>query len=239
MEPHHRWRHTRGPISRMLLSLRRVGWKARNCALWGDDRGVEISLMYAAPNMIRGMLRDAAQRKHECAMARSLDNFEHARACADDVRNNVCKSKKCTPRQKHAVASCFCKAVFTSDRLQIDSGHCPLCGGPDSAFHRLWTRFCPQVEEARSQACDPELVQEAVQAGPLHPFWTRLAFPHPSLTFHPPADMIYPELLDPQGNVVQDFAILEGVSDVVVDGSCTRPQIRDLARASFAGVFQA
>eukprot|EP00959_Pyramimonas_sp_CCMP1952_P115451 2413496-Pyramimonas_sp.AAC.1 len=63
----------------MLLSRRRVGWKAHNSALWEDDRGVEISLMYTAPNMIRGMLKDAVQRKHECDMASSLGNFEHAR----------------------------------------------------------------------------------------------------------------------------------------------------------------
>eukprot|EP00959_Pyramimonas_sp_CCMP1952_P176423 3686828-Pyramimonas_sp.AAC.1 len=105
MEPHHRWRHTRGPISRMLLSLRRVVWKACNFALWEDERGVEISPMYTAPNMSRGMLRDAVQRKHECDMACSLDKFEHTRACTDVARSIVCKSKKYTPRQKLIVDS--------------------------------------------------------------------------------------------------------------------------------------
>ena len=43
MEPHHRWRHTKGPISCMFLSLWRVGWQAKNFAPWEDDRGVDIS----------------------------------------------------------------------------------------------------------------------------------------------------------------------------------------------------
>eukprot|EP00959_Pyramimonas_sp_CCMP1952_P277852 5807775-Pyramimonas_sp.AAC.1 len=91
--------HARTHILNASLSLRRAGWQALNFALWEDDRGVEISLMYTVPNMIRGMLRDAVQRKHECDMASSLDNFEHARVCTDIVRNIVCKSKKYTPRQ--------------------------------------------------------------------------------------------------------------------------------------------
>ena len=90
MEPHHTWRNTKGPISRMLLSFKRAQWQAKSFGLWIYDRGVEISLLYTAPQMWRGLLKDAVQRKHERDMASS---FEHERVC---VRMLCVSTKACS-----------------------------------------------------------------------------------------------------------------------------------------------
>eukprot|EP00959_Pyramimonas_sp_CCMP1952_P300694 6289687-Pyramimonas_sp.AAC.1 len=43
------WKNSRGPISRMFLSLQRIGWEALGPLLWKDDKGNEPSLLYKSP----------------------------------------------------------------------------------------------------------------------------------------------------------------------------------------------
>eukprot|EP00959_Pyramimonas_sp_CCMP1952_P448951 9400737-Pyramimonas_sp.AAC.1 len=42
--PGQTWGQSGGPISRMMLSLRRIGWEVQNVTEWVDDRGIEYSL---------------------------------------------------------------------------------------------------------------------------------------------------------------------------------------------------
>eukprot|EP00959_Pyramimonas_sp_CCMP1952_P425600 8914802-Pyramimonas_sp.AAC.1 len=99
-------------------------------------------------------------------MARSLGmQGDGVRARVDLVRSCVCRSKKYSARQKFVIASCFTKAVFTSDRLQShgyeSDGKRPLCGGPDGLHHRLWCCQAPEVVEARQNTCSADIIAEA------------------------------------------------------------------------------
>eukprot|EP00959_Pyramimonas_sp_CCMP1952_P029073 609800-Pyramimonas_sp.AAC.1 len=63
------WRKTKGPIVRMLMRLQRASWEPKNFTEWIDDRGVELSLLYTSPSIIKHLLREAVQRQHERDMA--------------------------------------------------------------------------------------------------------------------------------------------------------------------------
>ena len=43
------WGKSKGPTSRMHLSLQRIGWRSSSPLDWFDDKGAEISLIYTTP----------------------------------------------------------------------------------------------------------------------------------------------------------------------------------------------
>eukprot|EP00959_Pyramimonas_sp_CCMP1952_P401352 8409709-Pyramimonas_sp.AAC.1 len=85
----------------MLQCLKRVEWSPKHVTEWIDDRGVEISLLYTSPPLIKTLLYEALQRNHERDLAQVVGLAGDAsRVCADIVRNVMRTSKKCTTRHK-------------------------------------------------------------------------------------------------------------------------------------------
>eukprot|EP00959_Pyramimonas_sp_CCMP1952_P420285 8802812-Pyramimonas_sp.AAC.1 len=65
----------------------------------------------------------AVQHAHERTMASLValpahENGSQARVRVDIVRAMTCRSKQFSARQKHAITSCFTKAMFTNGRLR-------------------------------------------------------------------------------------------------------------------------
>eukprot|EP00959_Pyramimonas_sp_CCMP1952_P145001 3035815-Pyramimonas_sp.AAC.1 len=79
----------------MLPRLQRAKWEPENFPEWIDDRGIEISLLYTSPSLVKPLLREATQRQHERDMARSVGmHGGTVRACAELVCTCVCRAKK-------------------------------------------------------------------------------------------------------------------------------------------------
>eukprot|EP00959_Pyramimonas_sp_CCMP1952_P012633 266892-Pyramimonas_sp.AAC.1 len=158
----------------MMLGLRRIGWEVKNVTEWVEDRGIEHSLLYTSPSLIKHLMCQAVQRPHERTMASLVgvpahENGSQARVCVDIVRTMACRSKKLSARQNYAITSCFTKAAFTNDRLRAlgyeSDGLCPLCGQQDSLHHRLWCCRAQERVEAREAAASLEIIAEGAQAG--------------------------------------------------------------------------
>eukprot|EP00959_Pyramimonas_sp_CCMP1952_P396984 8317917-Pyramimonas_sp.AAC.1 len=48
------WAQSRGPVTRVLLCLARVGWRAVSATLWRDHNGVDIDITHASPSLLLG-----------------------------------------------------------------------------------------------------------------------------------------------------------------------------------------
>eukprot|EP00959_Pyramimonas_sp_CCMP1952_P447339 9366527-Pyramimonas_sp.AAC.1 len=84
------------------------------------------------------------------------------------------------------------------------SPECKFCGRTDATFHRCWE--CPLTAQVREEVCSPEMVQDALSAGPHSFLFSRCWLPKIEFT---PGAKLYP------------------------DGNCLRPSLGELARAGW------
>eukprot|EP00959_Pyramimonas_sp_CCMP1952_P415884 8713348-Pyramimonas_sp.AAC.1 len=66
------WKNSRGPISRMFVSLQRIGWEALGPLLWKDGKGNELPLLCNSPAMLGALLCEGVQRHRERSLATKL-----------------------------------------------------------------------------------------------------------------------------------------------------------------------
>ena len=92
------WAASRGPLQRLFLSLRRVGWAIEDPFIWIDDRGRQIKLAEHSRRMIEDMLKEAIQRGHEHHAADNCgrQEFTGRRACFD-IASRASRSRIIAP----------------------------------------------------------------------------------------------------------------------------------------------
>ena len=236
-----KWSSTLGPVQRMHVSLHRIGWRAHSPVAWTDDRGECIELLFNSPSMVARLLQDGVQRQHERDLAARWEGFQGNRVCVDPILPLLTPaSKKMTPQGKYLVATAFCGGLWDGKRC-CEAGYeanlmCPLCGlEPDTVEHRLWRCMAPQVVAARKAVCSDAFVDTA-RGGP-RGFYDGLRWAHPSSELPGPSKEVNPILYDPAGTPVPWGSLDLRDCDVAIDGSASRPAVRELARASYAWVF--
>ncbi len=179
------WTSSRGPLGAMALSLDRVRWHVKDPFTWVNDWGEEVQLTTTSPELLKIMLREAAerelQRKVASTWADTDASFGGKRVCVDVLCRVLSSCKSLTPLEKGALASTAADAVWTRDRAfrggyDVDNV-CPLCGAAgDTLHHRVW--WCPASRTARANL-PSWLVAEARSASHSERFWTSGVFPHP------------------------------------------------------------
>ena len=229
------WARCRGPLNAAILSLQRLSWRMVGPFTWLTDQNVEVSPLKCSPKLIADMMRDALRRSHQRAYASKCGGrFEGRRACMDTVVAML-KGKVLQPSGKGALYALVCRSFWTNATL-ADAGYdigpeCAMCGASrDDVHHRCWE--CPHSAPARAQA-SPGLLRLVASLPRGDPMVTAGVYPHPAdEALLPPAEggcVVYRRegLRD-----IGDHVRLSGF--VFPDGTCTRPILRDLARAAWA-----
>ena len=112
------WRSSTGPLQRVELSLRRIGWLVVSPFIWRDDLGRELHLAEHSPNMLGLYLKEAVQRDIERKAAHKLGPLFHGRrACLVLARQLGVRSlRKLDARGRFLVRAASCGALWTADR---------------------------------------------------------------------------------------------------------------------------
>ncbi len=226
----------------MALSLDRVRWQVKDPFTWVNDWGEDVQLTTTSPELLKIMLREAAQRELQRKVASTWADtdasFSGKRVCVDVLCTVLNSSKGLTPLEKGALASTAADAVWTRDRA-FRGGYdvqnvCPLCGAAgDTLHHRVW--WCPASREARANL-PAWVIAEARRAAHTERFWTSGVFPHPGDRWPRPSSLLKAQCTDKDGNDIDDVGHWDISGEVYVDGSCTRHVIKELQRAGSAVV---
>ncbi len=239
------WGKVRGPFGAAALAAERIGWQLLDPFTIRDQHGTVFLLTNTSPALVRKLAEEALRAKMEFKLAAQYAKdepcFRGRRACFDFVTSAVRHGRGLAPHQRGVMRAVACGALVTGQRA-IKMGYqvcglCPLCkGAPDTLRHRFY--HCPNVKEAVRAVVPDWFWREAVCAAEDQRFWTTGVCPNPAdLAPLPCLDLgIVVEAVD--GTVgeqdADDIARLRG--RLYVDGSCTAPVVKDLARAACAVV---
>ncbi len=239
------WKRVRGPFGAAALTAARLGWELVAPLTIRLHNGAEVLLTNTPPALIKKHAEDAMRIGLEKAIARQRaedePRFHARRACIDLVTSAVKNDRGLSPHQRGIMRGVVCGALMTGSRaLRMGyqtCGLCPLCGEAlDTLTHRVYQ--CVHTSAAVKAAVPRWFWEEAVGAAPGNGFWTTGVCPHP-------ADLAPPPCLDLNIVVDANAGALLGDDDadmvavggrIYVDGSCTTPAVRSLARAACAVV---
>ena len=150
--PPRSWRGARGPLTAMILELRRLGWSWPAPGVFEDGHGALIHLDQVSPQMLRHLLR--ASRQEQLAVELGRSTGLEGPVDPAPVRAFLAQ-RKVDARSKSIVTSLFGGAFLCMDDLAkmdyVVEPICPRCGEPDSAMHRLWACRCDEAVAARSE----------------------------------------------------------------------------------------
>lgn len=254
------WRTLKGPMRACVLSLERFGWTALGPLLFCDDLGRKHRLITSTPKMVLFWLRESSRRQWEQALAKKV-GLQHGMATDGSFNNdgwhqasmavirNFCgsKSNKLSAELKGTLRSVACGAVWTLTRAAAagfeTDGLCPRCGlHPDTVHNRVWKCADKEVAEAREQAAPAWLIADAVAAGPSSVLYNRGIVQRVATLAPRPVASGGVRITTGSGDLEWanlDAAQAEGLvigGRLYFDGSCTQPDDRLLARASWAFV---
>ena len=148
------WGHARGAVDALLLSLKRIGWSAKDATHFISDQAVEIPLLATSPKLLSKLLREAVQRSWQRKFAGSLrrQGWDAKRVCGDPARILTNSSwARQNPLEAHHAIKAFTGGTWTTERAasagyKVDSMLCPLCNlAEDTLYHRI---FCCTAAEA-------------------------------------------------------------------------------------------
>ena len=238
-----KWGDVAGPISAALFWIVRAGWTVVNANTFTDRKGVKLVTTLNCPSQFRKhLIRDLIEGCADEAAA----NFAGIELTAEgraiqrqgywaEPMQRMQRSTKFGPRQK-ATALRFANGGIVTNAVLRDWGYatdglCKYCGLPDTAWHRVYQ--CYHGTECRDGADCAGIVAEALEAGPGHPLFGRLALAEPTLL--PDADWSLKTanyLIDGEPTVPFLFDVAEG--PLYPDGSAFNASCAILARAGWA-----
>ena len=240
------WANSRGPLSRVCLSLERIGWKATSAFEWEDHEGQPVHLGKVAPRMIFAHMQSAMSRSLEINAAKYLGNPElGGRLCCAQLsklfRGRGAKAKHYDGWTRFVMLAAPCRALYCRDELikmgYLSSDLCPLCGTEkDSLYHRVWK--CSHVDaSAARQAAAPARYRDWAAAEPTQICWSTGHFEHPAI--HWPNIPVKGNMVlqDIDGSALDLANHCFDYPFVVPDGSAMRSVIPECSRAAWAVVF--
>ncbi len=224
----------------MALSAAMIGWKITAPFVIQDQRGAEHLFTNTSPAMMRKMTAEALKADFERKLAnrRAVNEPQYTgrRACVDLVAAAVKFDKTLTPYQRGIMRGVVCGSLMTGARA-LDMGYavdalCPLCRkARDTLTHRVY--HCPESEAAVRAAVPAWFWDEAQRAASGSSFWTTGVCPNP-VDLAPLPDVkltVTSERVVAEGSTGGDEGLLDMRGHLYIDGSCTTPTIRELARA--------
>ena len=247
------WAESRGPLQRAVLSVRRAGWTIQTATGWTDHRGCLVLVGDTPPSLLGQLMQAGIQRQHELALALKAGDDDGPapvplRASFDVVKQVLGpRSRRYSKHQKLLIASCSCQGLLTRSRARragyITDGMCE-CGQLDDVKHRLYDCQLPHIVAAREAADIPASFLERGSSSS-DPIFTQGLFIYDESLIPPPS--CAPEVLieDGRGNPLdiepEELARLSTapVLELATDGSCTKPALRELERATWSLVVQA
>jgi len=187
------WAHSRGAVDALLLSLRRIGWKATDAQHFTTDQNVVVPLRATSPELLAKMLRAAVQRSWQRKFALSLSRtgWEGQRVCGDPARILINSAwARQNPLEAHHAIKAFTGATWTAERAlnagyRVETTLCALCGAAeDTLLHRVC--YCT----AADVVCRRAKYRTAIAAMDVENvdtmFRTRGIMEHPAAAFDPP-----------------------------------------------------
>ena len=153
------WSSCRGPVSAIVLELRRIGWGWPSATTFQDGQGEIVDLLRAPLAKLKVLFCNARARQLRRLLA---DKAELTHPIDPTPVQHVLRSRHLLDaRQKIALKRSFQDAIFCRDRLEacgyeLPSTTCPLCcddggsGPADSLRHRMFECTHPDVVAIRS-----------------------------------------------------------------------------------------
>ncbi len=240
------WRKARGPIAAAALTAERIGWRFVSPFRIVDHVGAEMLLTDTPPALVRKRAEEALLIALEKKVARGLTEeeprFQGRGACIEIVSAAVRNSRSLTAYQKGMMRAVTCGAVMTGARA-VRSGYdvtglCPLCKQAlDTLTHRVYE--CPCSEAAVRAVVPNWFWHEARRSAAGCRFWTTGVCPNPA-DLAPPPEAEMNVIVEKVGNYddadeVGNIMAIRGRA--YIDGSCTTPSVKRLARAA-CGIAQ-
>ena len=159
------WLASRGPMGALVRTLARIGWRARTALDFTTDRGELLSFKTSTPLAIKAEVGRSTHRR----LVRRL-RLKDADGPIEEinlapVRGLMDKRSKLSPQVKAKARTLFCGGAWTGERAFREGvtptrRPCPLCGGVDTLFHRIW--WCINLEDRRRKAVKQELLDRAL-----------------------------------------------------------------------------
>ena len=85
-----------GPLARVRLCLRRIGWDAISLVNWTDHYSQHIWIQEISPAMLDEKMQRSMMRANEFAAADMYGKEFDDRLCTDQIRA-MCRSKRFSP----------------------------------------------------------------------------------------------------------------------------------------------
>ena len=251
--PKLKWRSVKNPLDAVHVSLGRIGWRALSPFEFETDKGCRIDLQDTPPKFLQLIAKQAVQREHERAAAKSV---YAKRAKTDDGEKRLCFDHIVATMRASKLhlgaLSALCAAtggLWTASRFE-EEGYvvpevllsCKLCGEKgDSLHHRLWKCRCTAEDRDKIFRRQPLELRRGRDSAPDDPLTTRAS------AFHPMTGQTAAK----DGNVVREFydngvpvppgepkqASQIGGGYGYLDGSCDTELVTEARRAGWAAVF--
>jgi len=204
--------------------------------VWAADTATVGAQFKSVQEMANDMAYKSFEQapEGERALVEPLQRLLRAKKMAND------------PLGKYLAMAFSIKALWTEDRLKEagydTDGLCPLCKEvPDSQWHRCWQCKHQDAVEARTKAAPSWAIKEALE-NPDDTIWNRAVCLNPAVHFPLPLSDAGIEGL--KGTSLEfvpstqwDFAGQFAGREAAWDGSCTRPRIKEMARAAWAATL--
>ena len=228
--------HGMGPAHATVAELKRLGWKAKNAALWTMQDGRELDLSRWCPGTVATLVEKAVGQAHWRDLAAKHPELEHLAhgALIEPLRRMVTGSGY-LPSERYrrslfaaVTGRIWAQADLNERGLAADSA-CRACGHVNGTRrHLLWA--CDALAEGRRQWAVPGLMHLAAASDQEDVLWTRALLPDPTALLPMPRAMSTPRWFGP----CPDGPILQG--HIFTDGSLRYPDFEGMERAGTAAV---
>ena len=237
-----RWGLARGPVTALILTLRRVGWELASPWKIARKDGSTICLRTVCPKRVLDSLTAAIEQWQSDQAVRSIPGLEvgQGKLWLDPLRELLGAHSPLSLMQRNALLAAVTRNTWPRARL-VETTACrdaactrEGCTERDDEWHRIYG--CqPLLAEVLSEKTGleemrawPGLIREAKRAGGNHPLFTRALMMEPMPPM--PAETLqdHPLELDIDPNTPRRSGIAFG------DGSLAWPRRRALARAAWA-----
>jgi hypothetical protein len=249
-KPPTKWNMVKGPIGAMFMSAKKMQWTLTSAFIWHNDEGVEISIFHRGAAMIKVDLKHSFRRlvqrrlaaKIAPDLAAPLRDIPQRRLHTGAIEKLLKGKgkKKLSWHEANYLRAAACGAICTQSKLcelgYVEDNICKLCNlEADTMMHRIWYCSHPAVVELREQLILPSVVRSARQ-NPNDPLYSRAMPLHPADISPPPfvGDGLEGMSYFIDGVLQEDARVCRFGGDIYYDGSCSRHEIPELNRASFA-----
>ena len=143
-----------GPSSVLLERLRQLGWRWQANGIFLDHDNLPVDLWDSPIQMVQTRMQEGWQLQ-VCRLTSLRKTFQGMETTNAKF---TCENLPKTPKERSLLRTCLNGTFFTANHLKhrdpAADTRCPLCGEPDSLFHRQWE--CLSLSDARTGISDDQ-----------------------------------------------------------------------------------